>query len=149
MTVFAMKVLIIKTFPTEGKLPSKILASYRSHIFTAHPNASIEICAAATGDALSDPYHYDLIIITGGTFDLLTRAPEPWVLNIMEMVRTVAESQTGTPKLLGICWGHQVIQKALGGQLGALVEGPRVRLKCQHIVQCALANEPPGWRPDL
>ncbi|KAF2085211.1 copper/iron-regulated glutamine amidotransferase [Saccharata proteae CBS 121410] len=61
---------------------------------------------------------YDAIILSGGTADIIT--PEPWVLKLLEFVRqTVASSKT---KLVGICWGHQAINVALGGRIAEMEE---------------------------
>lgn len=70
-----------------------------------------------------DPRAYDLLILSGGKAD--ASASDPWILRMIEYVReTVVECpQT---KMLGICWGHQLIARALGGAVQAVPSGPIV-----------------------
>lgn len=128
-----MKVVIIKTFPGGGEVSDKVIESFQSHIRHNEPAADIDFCSAADGEAIPDVMQYDLVVISGGTFDLVTKEPAEWVLRIMDIVRKLHADPAPRPKLLGICWGHQIIQKDLGGQLSALAEGPRV---CANAVSC-------------
>ena len=123
----SMKIVIIKAFAAQGSLETEILGSYVKHIHALLPEASVQVCRPISGDELPDPAQHDLLIVTGGAFDLLTTEPAPWVHSILELVRTLDDGRMRGPKLLGICWGQQVVQLALGGRLGALSEGPRVR----------------------
>lgn len=129
-----MRVLIIKTIPGQGVVSDKYTAHFRSAIQKAEPTADIDVCEAVDGAAIPNVKQYDLVVFTGGTFDLLTKEPAEWVLRIMDVVRDIHADEATSPKLLGVCWGHQVIQKSLGGQLGALAEGPRVRWRTQRIL---------------
>lgn len=123
-----MKILIIKAFAAQGSLETQIIGSYINHIHASCPEASVQVCRPISGEELPDPAEHDLLIVTGGGVDLLTTEPPvPWVQSILELVRTVDDGHREGPKLLGICWGQQVVQLALGGELGALSEGPRVR----------------------
>lgn len=88
--------------------------------------------AAIRGDAFPDPSEFDLVILTGGPFNLLKHTEEnerpEWVRRtlgwIQETVKFHEASGLSEPgskkksKLLGICWGHQAIALALGGRLG-------------------------------
>jgi len=125
----AMKALILKTFPTEatGPVGDAMASSFRSHILRLEPDCEVDTCGLADDEAVPDPLSYDLVVFTGGTFDLLSPEPHPaWVARAMGVVQAVAGDGQGKTKLLGICWGHQVIHLALDGQLGVLEEGPRV-----------------------
>ncbi|SBS29031.1 Carbamoyl-phosphate synthase small chain [Marinomonas aquimarina] len=52
----------------------------------------------------------DAWLITGSKFDAY--ADEPWILKLCELIREIdAKGQV----LVGICFGHQVIARALGG----------------------------------
>jgi GMP synthase-like glutamine amidotransferase len=127
-----MDILIIKTFASGGHISDNGVKSFTSNILQIQPTARIVFCGATDGEAIPDVNQYDLIVITGGKFDLLTKEPDEWVVQIMDMVRRLEADKAKKPKLFGICWGHQVIHKALGGQLGALAEGPRVCGKRPH-----------------
>ena len=62
-----------------------------------------------TGD-LPDPAAHEAYMITGspaGVYD-----PLPWIEPLMEFIR----SASGT-KMIGVCFGHQVMAQALGGEV--------------------------------
>lgn len=74
---------------------------------------------------MPDFSQYCLVILSGGKVNLLEEDKPLWALQVLDMVRKLANELTG-PKLLGICWGHQAIHYALGGDLAWLEDGPRV-----------------------
>jgi GMP synthase (glutamine-hydrolysing) len=51
-------------------------------------------------------------VITGSSSSVLERAP--WMLRLGGLVRACAEAET---PLLGICFGHQIVATALGGEV--------------------------------
>ncbi|KAL4765811.1 uncharacterized protein BDW70DRAFT_155464 [Aspergillus foveolatus] len=68
-----------------------------------------------------DPSRYDLIILSGGKAD--ASSSEPWVLGVLDFIRNTV-SDTPRTKILGICWGHQAIARAYGGEVRAVPTGP-------------------------
>jgi GMP synthase (glutamine-hydrolysing) len=68
---------------------------------------------------LPGPRDADAFVITGSSSSVTERAP--WMLRVEELVRGV--ERAGTP-LLGICFGHQLIAQALGGEV---TKNPRGR----------------------
>jgi len=77
----------------------------------------------------ADASTYDLIVLTGGVYDLtrLNATPEhdPWVANLLDFIRNAVATSPST-KLLGICWGHQAISYALGGKIAYREGGPLI-----------------------
>ena len=86
-----------------------------------------ELIATAIGDAFAGPYEeadprtdaplpdsrgFAAVIITGSAASVADR--EPWVLRAEAWLREVVAA--GTPTL-GICFGHQLLAQALGGEV--------------------------------
>ncbi|MCO5586431.1 hypothetical protein L7F22_040371 [Adiantum nelumboides] len=71
-----------------------------------------------------DLYKYEGFIITGSFED--AHGTKPWVLRLCEVVRKAYKLNK---KLLGICFGHQVICRALGGKTGRATHGWELGLK--------------------
>ena len=64
----------------------------------------------AAGDLPADPNSYDAYLITGspaGIYD-----PLPWIEPLKEFLRAAKDQ-----KLVGICFGHQIMAEALGGRV--------------------------------
>lgn len=124
-----MKVLIVKDYSTTLPWGQQTVESIRSHVQRSCLQATVDVCAAADGETVPSPSEYDLIFLTGGTFDLINTPPSPWVQNVLGLIRDFSQ-QRGGNKLVGFCWGHQVIQFASGGKLGLLDGGARVSWMC-------------------
>ena len=125
-----MKVLILTSFPAAamGAVGDAMVAAFCDNLRRLDAGTLVDVCGLADDAPVPEPpLPYDLVIFTGGTFDLLAPEPLPaWVGRAMRLVRALAADEAGRTKLLGVCWGHQAIQMALGGQLALLPEGPRV-----------------------
>jgi GMP synthase (glutamine-hydrolysing) len=63
-------------------------------------------------EALPPPTSPDAFVITGSAANVPTR--EPWMLRTEAFLREVVSA--GTPTL-GICFGHQILAQALGGEV--------------------------------
>src|SRR5262249_10814581 len=74
-----------------------------------------------TGAPLPGAREADAFIITGSSSSVTERAP--WMLACEELVRAIAES--GTP-LFGICFGHQIVGQALGGEVAKTRRGREI-----------------------
>lgn len=71
-----------------------------------------------------DLYKYEGFVVTGSFED--AHGSRPWVLKLCEVVRKAYKMKR---KLLGICFGHQVINRALGGKTGRATHGWELGLK--------------------
>jgi len=60
-------------------------------------------------------------IITGSAFSVTERAP--WMLQVEDYIRRIADAEV---PLLGICFGHQLIGQALGGEVAKNPNGREI-----------------------
>jgi GMP synthase (glutamine-hydrolysing) len=65
-----------------------------------------------TDAPLPGPRDADAFVITGSSSSVTERAP--WMLRAEELVRGIAHARV---PVLGICFGHQMIARALGGEV--------------------------------
>ncbi|KAK7291931.1 hypothetical protein RIF29_07492 [Crotalaria pallida] len=67
---------------------------------------------------LSELHKYDGFVISGSTSD--AHGNELWVLKLCFILQTLDAMEK---KVLGICFGHQVLCRALGGRVGRSITG--------------------------
>lgn len=120
------RVLLLKNYPSASPSDTLMLDSFLTNIQNTIPNAELDICCIVNGDQIPDISNYRLVILSGGKVNLLEEEKPQWALQVLEMVRNIAKEPGTGPKLLGICWGHQAIHYALGGDLAWVGDGPRV-----------------------
>lgn len=119
------RVLLLKNYPSSSPSDKLMLESFLTNIRSTVPDAHLDICCIANGEPIPDLFNFRLVILSGGKVNLLEDEKPVWALQVLDMVREVARQSDG-PKLLGICWGHQAIHYALGGDLAWVESGPRV-----------------------
>lgn len=123
-------ILLLKNYPLTSPVDHAMTDSFRSNIAASIPDAQLDICCVANGEAIPDPSAYELVILSGGLVNLLEEDQPGWVLDILGLIRQIAGGSSKT-KLLGICWGHQAVHAALGGKLAWLGDEHRVSLLAQ------------------
>ncbi|PVH97208.1 copper/iron-regulated glutamine amidotransferase [Periconia macrospinosa] len=94
-------------------------AAFKHSITTAKPSAQVSFFDPVEAQTYPRPGDYDLIVLTGGGTADATAKDVPWVLKMREFLRTTVETCPGQ-KIVGVCWGHEVIHVAFGGALGRL-----------------------------
>jgi len=62
--------------------------------------------------------NYDAVLLTGSRADAFSQ--EPWVLALRQKVEALLQTQK---KLIGVCFGHQLIALCLGAQMGRAPQG--------------------------
>lgn len=123
----ATRILLLKNYQLTSPVDHAMTESFRSNITASIPDAQLDICRVADGEAIPDPSAYELVILSGGRVNLLEEDQPEWVLDVLGMIRQIAGGSSRT-KLLGICWGHQAVHVALGGKLAWLGDEHRVSL---------------------
>jgi GMP synthase-like glutamine amidotransferase len=115
-------------------------------IASADPSIASDVVSIANGQRLPDPAGLDAILITGsaaGVYDDFD-----WIAPLEEFVRTAYDKRV---PMVGVCFGHQLMAQALGGDVrksekgwgigrhvyrlapgNGLVEGDEIAIACSH-----------------
>lgn len=76
---------------------------------------------ATSMETLPAPHEVSGVIVTGSPARVATR--DPWMLRVEASMRSFADSDT---PLFGICFGHQLLGRALGGEAGPNPNGREI-----------------------
>ncbi|HHL3493210.1 TPA: GMP synthase [Legionella pneumophila] len=95
-------------------------------------DATLELTVfdAEHGELPTDVHAVDAYLISGSRYGV--NDDYPWIRKLEEFVRTLHASQK---KLIGICFGHQLIAKALGGKVIKSPKGWGVGMSQNQIYQ--------------
>ncbi len=83
------------------------------------------------GDDMPAVRDYDGYLITGGSAPMISKVI-PETQNLLAFIRDVYDAKI---PLVGICWGHQAICKALGGDLDISEKGYGMGLKQTQVIK--------------
>jgi GMP synthase (glutamine-hydrolysing) len=81
-------------------------------LFADHEYVTVVVYDVINGELPGSPSEADAWLTTGSRHSV--NDDEPWIRDLEEFVRKVAD--VGAP-FIGICFGHQLIAKALGGSV--------------------------------
>jgi GMP synthase-like glutamine amidotransferase len=93
-------------------------------LFADHEEVEVVVYDAIGGELPADPAECDAWMTTGSRHSV--NDEEPWIRDLEDFVR---ETQTAEVPFIGICFGHQLIAKALGGSVVKSERGWGVGLK--------------------
>ncbi|XP_022149138.1 gamma-glutamyl peptidase 5-like [Momordica charantia] len=71
---------------------------------------------------------YDGFVITGSCND--AHGDDPWICRLINLLRTLASLNK---RILGICFGHQILGRALGGKTGRGKSGWDIGITTIHV----------------
>ncbi|KAJ6020160.1 hypothetical protein N7499_003452 [Penicillium canescens] len=126
-------VAIIKNFGESKAIWAvKMLESFTSLIKVSAPEANIEFFNAVTDLALPCPNTYDIIFLTGGVYNLALEKVDPWVERELDYIRAMHLKAPAT-KVIGSCWGHQAIARALGGEVAFVTNKHVIGTKLERL----------------
>ena len=77
------------------------------------PHWNYQIFDCVMGEFYDSPTLFDGIILTGSVASVNQNTP--WIEKLLDQIRLIVSAKT---PLIGICFGHQAIAKALGGRVG-------------------------------
>ena len=101
-----------RTSPDEfGDYPAMFVRAARAHEFGA------ETFRCARGRAAGDPDGYDAYLITGSPAGVYE--PLPWI----DPLSAASSARRDQSKMVGVCFGHQVMAEALGGHVDQVAQG--------------------------
>jgi GMP synthase (glutamine-hydrolysing) len=83
--------------------------------------SEIVVIDAVAGDALPDPRKLRAVVVSGSPAMVTDRAP--WSERAAQWLLDVVRAET---PLLGICYGHQLLAHALGGEVGNNPRGRQI-----------------------
>ncbi|CAI0394176.1 unnamed protein product [Linum tenue] len=90
---------------------------------------------------VDDLHCYDGFVVSGSPYDAYGN--DKWILKLCFLLQTLDSMKK---KVLGICFGHQVLCRALGGKVGKAMTGWDIGLRRVKIVEDLL---PPFSEDDL
>lgn len=136
-----MKIAILET----GVPPEGLEAQYGTYVDMFHRLVGEHDHEFATYDAQAcafpeDPSAYEAIMVTGspaGAYELL-----PWI----EPLKAFLREAKGRTKLIGICFGHQIMAEAFGGRVEKSQNGWGLGLHRYEVVRHRpwMGAEPPS-----
>lgn len=79
------------------------------------------------------PQHHDLasydgFVITGSCYD--AHSNDPWIMDLIHLVNKLDSMHK---KILGICFGHQIVARALGGKVGRSPNGWDIGVRAVNV----------------
>lgn len=99
-------------FPNDGQKVVQLLQPLR-------PNWSYEVLPVKDGVLPTSPADFDGYVITGSPASVNDDAL-PWVGPLLDFIRAVDAARQ---PLIGLCFGHQAVARALGGQVARNAAG--------------------------
>ncbi|KAI8854732.1 class I glutamine amidotransferase-like protein [Chytridium lagenaria] len=100
-----------------GELFSNLFAK-ASGFLSPSPNVKTTVFEVIDGHFPQSTDQFDAILITGSKFGVNDGLP--WVQALVDYVKSLEEGQV---KIIGVCFGHQVVAKAFGGQVESNPKG--------------------------
>ena len=85
---------------------------YQRFFQSVFPGASFDIFTIREGQWPQEPAEHDVYFITGSAFSVYEDLP--WIRSLEALIRRLHQARI---PLVGICFGHQVIARALGGDV--------------------------------
>lgn len=102
--------ILINIDGIDNQKPMK--AAFRDMLERISPESIFDFYDPINAQVYPDVSKYDLIVLSGGNVFVMDEIP--WVLKMRDFLKSTIASHP-EKKIMGICWGHQIINVALGG----------------------------------
>lgn len=125
-----INILLCDTFP--GLLPDYIpsYASMFERLFdSVCPNTQYRVYRAMDGELPTTFAHGELYLITGCNLSAYDRVP--WIEQLLDWIR---QAHSERVKLVGVCFGHQMVAQALGGRVERSPKGWGTGIRQSDVV---------------
>lgn len=120
--------VLINTPPDGTDFPSVVKECFREAFLSILPTEELDFYDPVVERKFPDASKYQLIVLSGGKID--ADCSEPWVLGVLDYIRSTAHNFSKT-KMLAVCWGHQAVSRAFGGQVRNVPTGSVVRIEIE------------------
>lgn len=125
-----INILLCDTFP--GRLPD-FIPNYESLFMDLFASIGEQpeyrIFQTWQGEAPAD-IHTDELYLIPGSLDS-AYDDQPWILNLLQWIQ---RAYRGGAKMMGVCFGHQVIARALGGKVCPFDGGMGVGIRTSQVI---------------
>ena len=138
------KLLIIKTGDTFPEIKAAH-GDFEDMFASSLEGIDVDITVYDARDQLPLPElnDYSAVIITG-SHSMVTDC-EPWSERLLPYIKEMLTTRTPT---LGVCYGHQLIAKALGGEIDFHPEGPQAGSTEITLTEAGKTDQLLGASPD-
>jgi GMP synthase-like glutamine amidotransferase len=102
-----MKILIIDNNIVKDSWGCENLRQFARKV----PGATVAVRRAPQDDLPASPRDFDRIVVSGSLTGAVDDAP--WIDHLLEFIRRAVEAKK---PYLGVCYGHQMLARALGGK---------------------------------
>jgi GMP synthase-like glutamine amidotransferase len=110
-----MKVGLLECDDVVGRFP-EVKGGYREMFAALLPRLTFQYYAAHRGQLPSSARECDAWLCTGSKYSVYDGTP--WIANLAAFIRSLGEK-----RFVGICFGHQMLAHAMGGEVAKAKQG--------------------------
>ncbi len=130
-----MKVGLLECDDVVGRFP-EIKGGYREMFAALLPGFTFRYYEAHRGQLPSSPKECDAWMCTGSKYSVYDGTP--WIADLAAFIRSLGET-----RFVGICFGHQMLAHAMGGEVAKAKQGWGVGVLPLNILKKESWMEPP------